>query len=252
MVSAPAAPSRAAIPVDRDRHVERVGGTVIVSERYGIPVRFFVTEPRDTIQSKHHRGKFYEEDELLALAEMLPQGLRILDVGANVGNHALFFSIFMGADRIVSIEPNPAAAFLMETNLRLNRVENVETIVGLALSDGSGAARLMPVAGNLGGTQVLALPDAEAEADDAAIRTVKGDDIVAGRHFDFIKMDVEGMEVPALHGLGETIARCRPLVMAEIVEETDAGFRGWLADARYRIRHAFEHPDMVNYLAEPL
>ena len=42
------------------------------------------------------------------LAERLPRGLRIVDVGANTGNHTLFFASVMQAERVIPIEPHPA------------------------------------------------------------------------------------------------------------------------------------------------
>ena len=62
--------------VDEHRPVTRLTGTVVTSHRYPRPVRSFVDNAGDTIQSKHLRGKFYEEDEFLKLLQRAAAKLR--------------------------------------------------------------------------------------------------------------------------------------------------------------------------------
>ena len=47
------------------------------------------------IEREQMRGLFFEAEELAYLAERLPRGLRIVDIGANTGNHTLFFASVM-------------------------------------------------------------------------------------------------------------------------------------------------------------
>jgi hypothetical protein len=52
---------------------------------------------------------FWEIDQLEYIAMVGPSGGIYLDVGSNIGNHAVFFGRFC-ADHVVAIEPNPAPA----------------------------------------------------------------------------------------------------------------------------------------------
>ena len=47
------------------------------------------------------------------------------------------------------------------------------------------------------------------------LRTVPGDSLLADRRVDFIKIDVEGMELDVLRGLAQTIAASRPVIFVE-------------------------------------
>ena len=50
----------------------------------------------------------------------------------------------------------------------------------------------------------------------AGIKIVTGDKLFANKDFDFIKIDVEGMEIKVLNGMKALISRCRPTLFVEI------------------------------------
>jgi hypothetical protein len=52
---------------------------------------------------------------------------------------------------------------------------------------------------------------------------------------DFIKIDVEGMELDALAGAAESIAQHRPAVLVESIKAGAAALREWLTARGYRI-----------------
>ena len=52
--------------------------------------------------------------------------------------------------------------------------------------------------------------DSNASGDVAIIQCVKLDDVIQGQKIDYIKLDIEGAELPALSGMQKTIARWRP------------------------------------------
>lgn len=230
--------------VDEHRPVTRLTGTVVTSHRYPRPVRFFVDNAGDTIQSKHLRGKFYEEDELLVLAGLLPEGMRVLDVGANVGNHTLFLAMFCAASAVTAIEPNPAACALMDINLALNGLHAVHRFHGVALSDATESGVMTGVSHNLGAATFC-------PQGDGAVRAMRGDELLAEAGFDFLKIDVEGMEMATLRGLEDLISRCRPHIFIEILEPSMGEFHAWVDQHRYHAVQVFEHPDMINYLLAP-
>lgn len=55
-------------------------------------------------------------------------GKRVLDIGASIGDSAIYF-ILRGAAHVYALEPNPAAFRLAQTNIRLNDLEDKVTLL---------------------------------------------------------------------------------------------------------------------------
>lgn len=152
----------------------------------------------------------------------------MLDIGANIGNHALWLA---GRFRQAHcFEPNPAALDYLRVNAACH--ENV-TLHPLGLSDGPGTAWLeLPGEHNLGQARIGDGKPADAqeiplEAGDDFLRREEIQDI------DFIKIDVEGHEWEVLTGLTETIREQTPIIVFEYhrdtAEKSDFGIEKFLA-----------------------
>ena len=215
--------------------------TTSVSERYAMPVHFCTDNPKDRIHINHARGSFYEERALQRIAAHMPAGGVFVDAGANVGNHTLYMLLLGGAGTAMPFEMNPRALKLLLANIHLNGLADRVTLDTLGYGLG-GAARdgvaLHSPKGNLGWTRV----DCSAEGD-VSIRT--GDELIDGRPVDFIKVDVEGMEVEVLMGLQETIAARRPGLFVEVDHENRAAFDWLMTDWDYRLVESFS-PSNIN------
>lgn len=157
-------------------------------------------------------GNFYEQPMLDALARLLREDDTVLDIGANVGTHAVYFAGLLGC-RVLAFEPVPAAVALLRENVRLNGLDakvQIETVAlgaragraGIAAENASnsGATRLEP--GDEGSLEVQAL-DARLEAI-APVRVMK--------------IDVEGMEADVLRGAVRLIERDRPTIACECLD----------------------------------
>lgn len=152
-------------------------------------------------------GDFFEYTYLNFVRGLGLSGLA-LDVGANVGNHALAFSAMF--DEVLAVEPYGPVFQRLERKIadRPNvRIENV------GLSDREGAVRFTaPDGTNLGTGSV-------DDDGDLSVRVVRADDFLhasGARAPTFIKIDVEGHEVPVLRGLRRTLQGARPLVLFEV------------------------------------
>jgi hypothetical protein len=55
------------------------------------------------------------------------------------------------------------------------------------------------------------------------------------RRLDFIKLDIEGMELEALEGASQTIERCRPIMLIEKIKIDATQLRRWLEQRGYRM-----------------
>lgn len=167
------------------------------------------------IRAIRNTGTFYERDLLDTLAAYLKGGAGlVIDVGANIGNHSLFFTCVLGRD-CICIEPQAAAIEYLSANLSGNGVGNY-TVHKCGLSDAPGTANIATRGGNLGASKLT------DEGDGERVEVVTLDDISANLpKIDLIKIDAEGMEAKIIRGAMGTIKRHRPLVTAEAHSPAD-------------------------------
>ena len=210
---------------------------VVLSHRHDVPVMFAINNPKDIIQWRQRNGFFYEDKLLGIIAQHFPKGGTFCDIGANVGNHTLYMLLIGGAARAIPMEPNPAAISLFCTNMMLNQIADRVDFTTLGYGVGAQSRDDMAVDspdGNLGLTQ---LRKAGENEDTISIRT--GDHLLGDTHIDFLKMDVEGMEIGALEGLQATIERCRPAMFIEVDNENADAFQDLMKRHKYTVHIAF-------------
>jgi FkbM family methyltransferase len=141
----------------------------------------------------------------------LHPGTVALDVGSNIGNHALYLSKCFR--QIHCFDPNPVALQRLRENARLSGSTNL-VIHPVALSNAAGELPFVVVSdGNLGASHFTDDPDKAT----MTVPRVVGDDYIAGQlqALDFIKVDVENHEPEVFEGLQQTIAKYRPTIAFE-------------------------------------
>ena len=220
----------------------------VVEARFGaLPLFWAVANPGDHIQKIHMHGLFYEPEELEIIRRHFRPGGTFFDIGSNVGNHAVFAALVLHASRVIVIEPNPVAIAVLQANVALNRLGHLFDQRWLGCGLGSRSAEGFGVragAMNLGGGRMV-----EGVGD---LRIVTGDEVVGDGHVDFMKIDVEGMELDVLTGLTRTIDRCRPKIFIEVDAVNAEAFEKWVAAKGYRIaaRHK-RYKVNENYMLVP-
>lgn len=184
------------------------------------PIRLFGPPGDHIFETIRHTGTFYEIDLLELVARRLkqPAGV-IVDVGANIGNHTVYFAKVLGA-RVVSIEPQPVAAEVLRRNLAVNEVAFRVHVVQAAAGERSGVVHLVSSQpGNLGATAVSDVTFLERADAGIPMRTLDDiceEEILAGNSVAFIKVDVEGFESRVLAGSRRVLERHRPLLAVEL------------------------------------
>ncbi len=197
------------------------------------------------IEREQTRGLFFEAMELEELRKRVKPGARIVDVGANTGNHTIFFAGPMKAATVMPLEPLPSAGAALRRAVERNGLDNVDlSRLGIGVADHAGRARVISSQrGGLGATRLV--PDASG---DIVIDTL--DALISGP-VDFLKIDVEGMELSVLAGARRIIERSRPLIYIEITNENTLAFNAWLNQAGYRVERIFTDKKHANYLIAP-
>jgi len=128
----------------------------------------------------------------------------VFDIGAYVGDTALWFSKAVGSHgKVYAFEPEPGNFEKLKANLERNKVTNVIPLQ-LALSENEGEMQVASAGGSSTMTQAgtgtlvkVTTIDKFAEANKLP-------------RVDFIKMDVEGHELKVLAGARETIKTFKP------------------------------------------
>lgn len=162
--------------------------------------------------------------------------LVFMDVGANMGHHTMFASLFAG--RVHAFEPYPPVLGKLHDAIDRNDLANV-TIHPIGL--GAVAEKLEffdpPDDNNGVGSFVRSFQGRSPSK--SYLEIVVGDDYLAEHSIDSIdmlKIDVEGYEKNVLKGLQKTLAKDRPVV---IVEVTVKPGEDYLFQSLEEIRGAF-------------
>ncbi len=170
---------------------------------------------QDHIGQKIIKTGLYERDSLAFIKQILGKMTKpiVLDIGANIGNHALSFST--SAAHVFAFEPLPAVFSLLTKNVEQNALENVD-VINVALSNSNGESELfMTTDGNVGASSF----DKRADSVEPVIVTKRvGDELVKELEIgqiDLLKIDVEGHELFVLLGLERSIRRHHPFIMLE-------------------------------------
>lgn len=200
-----------------------------------------------------------EVDLALGLLELrrsrFGDGVMALDGGANIGIHTVEWANRMtGWGRVFAIEAQERLYYALAGNIALNNCFNASAMHA-ALGARSGAI-LMPVPdygrpASLGSLELKpsANPEFIGQAIDrqggrkAQVTLVALDDLGLPR-LDFLKLDIEGMELEALEGGRRTIDTLRPIMLVEHVKAGAGALRPWLEARGYR---CFQSP--MNILA---
>jgi FkbM family methyltransferase len=161
----------------------------------------------------------YERAVQDVLTDNLRRGDGFLDVGANIGFFTLLAARLVGTrGSIHAFEPIPANADLMRRNLRINGFRNV-TVVQKAVTDAVGLASIW-LTDHPGGATLTSVGTVPNDAvTQAQVQTTSLDKWLPESRatgIRLIKIDVEGAELAALHGMRNLVMEFRPVLLVEL------------------------------------
>ena len=162
------------------------------------------------------RDGVYEDTELALVAANLRSTDVLLDIGANAGIYSICAAQTIRSGHIYSFEPLPSTFGELRENIALNQAGHLVTPVMAALSDHAGEGFI--TAGFHASNHLIG-PDSTLPKARIVLDTL--DDFVAREkpgQVDFIKIDVEGWELPVAQGGLGTLRRFRPMLLVELME----------------------------------
>jgi FkbM family methyltransferase len=165
----------------------------------------------DYIGHQINLNGFFEKEYLdlfknfiLPIKEYIEKGF-VLDIGANIGNHTIYFSEIFS--KIRSFEPDPDTFELLKFNTR--RKPGI-SVFNFGLGREPRMMKISRTPGNLGASHII---EGNDEGTDVKIESV--DNISNEIEVSLIKIDTEGFEFEVIEGSKNTIDRCMPLILFE-------------------------------------
>ena len=154
----------------------------------------------------------WSEAELACLGQILKSGDVVIDVGANIGTHTVFFSKKVSPGGMVySFEPQRITFEFLCANVALNGLVNVVPVqagVGDQAFETVTPVLDPSIAQNFGNLNI------EGHSAGEKVRVLPLDALELQR-CNLIKIDTEGMELKVLRGAEKTIRNCRPILFVE-------------------------------------
>jgi FkbM family methyltransferase len=200
------------------------------------PAKFYVPNyPTDFIQSEIvDDGTFYEIDVLEKLQPYIKKNAVILDIGANIGNHSVYWAVKSNAKRIYSFEPVKDFFKILKKNVEINDLNNKIKIFNIGLSNKkiNGSISFYDRK-NIGGTRVRQNPNGNLLLDKLDNIKIKENAI------DFVKIDVEGHELEVLQGARETLIKYKPVIFIETFRNQKSKVHEYLTNLGYRLEKSF-------------
>ena len=182
--------------------------------RNGVTFALDITESID--RSLHDQGCF-EQTTTAVLAQLARPGMTVLDIGANIGAHALYLAKHVGpTGRVLAFEPMSGAISKLRRSAGLNPALTNLTLHHMALGEENGTLTAdfnhsWPVDGNYRDVMPEPVP----------VRRL--DDFLREQgipRVDLIKLDVDGFEHKILRGAAWTLRESRPLLVMELCNYT--------------------------------
>lgn len=178
---------------------------------------------RELIDSTIYYEGAWEPDTVAALRRLIKPGQTVLDIGANMGCHALLMAQLAGeTGRVIAFEPMSAAYARLQRNIRLNHFSNI-VVEQIGLSDSAGQAEIA-----FATSWRLDLKPGNVCIDKVTFVTL--DRYVAAHpelfhRLDCIKLDVDGFEELVLRGAQDTLQRHHPAILMEIGRDSMGAVR---------------------------
>lgn len=191
-----------ALPVRWDRHPVRLGGFTMTGHRADRYLAMLLW-----------KAGVLEAGEIALLKSLCRPGMIAVDVGANIGYHALTMgkAVAPGGE-VWAFEPDPDNFASLRSNLERNAMADVHP-VSAAVGDRQGRVDLW-VSPSHGGDHRVYRPAAPRSRQPIQVDLIALDQFFSGRPPpQLIKMDIQGAEPLAIRGMSRLLRECSPLTL---------------------------------------
>lgn len=178
----------------------------------------FVVFSNDLISSEIILNQYYEKNILFFLRneifeKYLNKNSTCLDIGANIGNHSIFFSKYCG--KVFSFEPNIKSYQLLKINT--NKEKNIFTY-NLCLSDKEQTLNFLENKKNYGASKIIN-QNSNNNNNILQINTKVLDNVITQNNIEnikYIKIDTEDHDIKILKGSKNFLKKNSPFISVEL------------------------------------
>ena len=147
------------------------------------------------------------------LMQELDLGMKVLEVGANIGYYVKLVANKIGPEgRILAFEPSRVNMKVLRKNIELSSLEDIVKVENVAVGETSGTAELFMMDKANASSLIKRTDSALTQVDSEMVPVVSIDDYLSSYDFDFdwFRMDVEGYEFEIVNGMKESIKKSNP------------------------------------------
>ena len=173
-------------------------------------------------------GLLSREDDMIdaVLVRRIGPDWNCLDIGAHLGS--VYYRLTQIAPRgtHAMIEASPSKARMLRERFGDHAVHEV------AVTDETGEVSFFENI-DMPGFSSLANRASRGRVVERRVKACRLDDLIGDARVDFIKIDIEGFEYPALRGATGLLKRCRPLIEFEAGAATDSDLAAGRTEALF-------------------
>jgi len=236
-----------------------------VPKRFAVDGVIYVPNPRDYILTGHLFLGIYENAERAIFSALCGQGMKVLDLGGNIGIFTGIAAKRIGASgKVITFEPEPNNSACLQSMLDANGFKNVQ-LERKAVADKNSRFSLYLSSDNMGDHR---LQPAEEARESIEIEAVALDEYLPDFTPQLIKMDIQGAEGLACQGMRQLLARMPegavlmefwPYALRRADAEPEsvldcfesASFEGWEIDTARQILFPANHVRLLSFKNEP-
>ncbi len=174
-------------------------------------------------------NNYFDYQELYIIDHYLAENAVICDIGANIGNHSIYWAVERKAKKIYAFEPMLDTFLILKTNIELNLCTECIEAYNLGLMDESCKGEISQYYhDNIGGTVFQ-----KSNAGNFMFKRL--DDIEILEKIDLIKIDVEGAEIECLKGGINTISKSKPVIAIETFNDKKEQVDNFMNSISYKL-----------------
>jgi FkbM family methyltransferase len=201
----------------------------------------------DILKRIRKKGIFYEIEILEFIKSENLEGIYV-DIGANIGNHTIFFANECKSSKVISFECYEKVFDILKLNCEKN-VTSKDIILNNTAITNSATAFVQPSDDkNIGETKITH----EQELDGISVQARKLDDYIDDlEDIAFIKIDVEGNELDVLKSSKAVLTKFSPVLLVESMWDNFIKVNDFMLGLGYRLTKRFAtDPNLYYYKKE--